>query len=63
MYRRMLQTPNLTTTKRLPGVVCVHENMRVRITSNVLPPWAVQDTTGTVLRASLRPTDRQRLRV
>ena len=40
----------------------MHENMRVRITSNILPPWAVQDSTGTVVRVSLHPSDRQRLR-
>ena len=26
----MLQVPNLTTTKRLPGIVCVHENTPMR---------------------------------
>ena len=62
MFTRMLQTPNLTTTKRLPGVVCVHENMRIRITANVLAPWAVQDSTGVVLRIQLHPTDARRLR-
>ena len=40
MFTRMLQIPNLTTTKRLPGVVCAHENTRIRITATVLALWA-----------------------
>ena len=51
----MLQVPNLTTAKRLPGIVCVHENMPIRITANVLAPWAVQDSTGVALRVQLLP--------
>ena len=53
----MVQAPIISTTKRLPGVVCVHENMRIRITANALAPWAVQDSTGVVLRIQLHPTD------
>ena len=36
--------------------------MRIRITANVLVPWAVQDATGTVLQIQCHPTDAQRLR-
>ena len=61
LYRSMLQVPNLSTTKRLPGFACFHANMRVRITANVLRPWAVQDSTGTVKRIDLHPQDRKRL--
>ena len=59
----MLQVPNLMTTKRLPGIVCIHENMRVRITANILAPWAVQDSTGVVLRTQLHPVDVRRIQV
>merc|ERR1712051_682084 len=54
--------PNLTTTKRLPGIVCVHENMPIRITANALTPWAVQDSTGVVLRIQLHVKGARRLR-
>jgi hypothetical protein len=47
LYRDMLQVANLSTTRRLPGHACFHLGMRIRITASVLPPWAVQDATGT----------------
>lgn len=48
-YVEMLRVPSLSTTKRLPGIAYVHIGMRVRLTTPVLPPWAVQDSTGTVV--------------
>ena len=36
--------------------------MPVRITANVLAPWAVQDSTGVVLLIQFHPTDARRLR-
>ena len=57
----MLKVPNLNTTKRLPGIVCFHLNMRIRLTGSVLPPWAVQDSSGTIINIDLHPLDRQSL--
>ena len=35
--------------------------MRVCITTQILPPWAVQDATGTVMEVETSPHDRQRI--
>ena len=40
----------------------LHPQMRVRLTTQVLPPWAVQDTTGTVMEIDLSARDRQRIK-
>jgi len=47
----------------LPGWVMLHINMRVRLTTQVLPPWGVQDATGTVMAIDLSAADRQQLRM
>ena len=62
IYGRILAVPNVGHTQRLPGWVAVHANMRVRFTTQVLPPWAVQDATGVVVELDLSAQDRQRLR-
>ena len=49
VYDRMLAVPSVATTARLPGWVLLHTNLRVRLTTQVLPPWAVQDATGTLM--------------
>ena len=36
--------------------------MRVRSATQVLPPWAVQDTTGTIMGINLSDLDRQQLK-
>ena len=61
IYDRMLAVPSVALTKRLPGWVMLHLQMRVRLTTQVLPPWAVQDSTGTVMEMDLSGRDRQRL--
>ena len=61
LYADMLKVPNLNTTKRLPGIVCFHLNMRIRLTCSVLPPWAVQDSSGTIINIDLHAADRQSL--
>jgi hypothetical protein len=61
VYRRMLAVPSVAHTSRLPGWVMIHIAMRVRITTQVLPPWAVQDTTGTVMEIDLSPQDKRRI--
>ena len=60
VYDRMLAVPSVTHTKRLPGWVMLHSQMRVRLTTQVLPPRAVQDTTGTVMEIDLSARDKQR---
>ena len=62
LYERMLQVQNLSVTKRLPGWACFHQGMRVRITMNVLPPYAVQDSTGTIQHMALHPDDHHSMR-
>ena len=62
VYDRMLAVPSVTHTKRLPGWVMLHPQMRVRLTTQVLPPWAVQDTTGTVMEIDLSARDRTRMK-
>ena len=61
VYDRMLAVPSVANTGRLPGWVLIHTGMRVRFTTQVLPPWAVQDTTGTVMEIDLSSRDRRRL--
>ena len=39
----------------------LHPQMRVRLTTQVLLPWAVQYTTGTVMEIDLSAHDRQRI--
>jgi hypothetical protein len=60
-YRRMLAVPSVSHTSRLPGMVLLHIGMRVRLTTQVLPPWAVQDATGTVMEIEASLPDKQRL--
>ena len=40
----------------------LHLQMRVRLTTQVLPPWADQDTTGTVMEIDLSARDKQRIK-
>ena len=58
LYSRMLAVPNLSNTSRLPGWTMLHVGMRVRLTTQVLPPWAVQDAVGTVMEIDLSSMDR-----
>jgi len=62
VYDRMLAVPSVATTSRLPGWVMLHLGMRVRLTTQVLPPWAVQDSAGTIMEIDLSAQDRQRLK-
>ena len=39
----------ISEARRLPGIAAVHIGMRIRLTTSVLPPWAVQDSAGTVM--------------
>lgn len=61
MYEKLLQVPSLTATKRLPGWVCFHQDMQVRITMNVLAPYVVQDSTGKIQHIAFLPNDERAL--
>ena len=61
VYKEMLAVPSVAHTSRLPGMVLLHISMRVRITTQLLPPWAVQDSLGTVMEIDVAPRDKQRL--
>ena len=61
VYERLLAVSSVAHTSRLPGWVLLHAKMRVRLTTQVLPPWAVQDATGTVMEIDLSAHDRRRL--
>ena len=38
LYKQMLAVPSVAHTSRLPGMVLLHIGMRVRITTQILPP-------------------------
>jgi len=59
---KLLQTPNMNTTGRLPAVLLVHLKMKVRITvsDERLAAQAPVDTTGIVQNVELHPIDRAR---
>ena len=56
-YKELLQIPNVSQTKRLPGIVLFHHNMRVRLTTTIQQPFAVQDVEGTVVGFDPDPAD------
>ena len=59
---KLLQTPNMKTTGRLPAVLLIHLKMQVRITvsDERLAAHAPADTTGIVQNIELHPVDRTR---
>ena len=59
---KLLQTPNMNKTGRLPAVLLVHRKMEVRITlsDERLAAKAPVDTTGLVKNIELHPIDRAR---
>ncbi len=61
VYKRMLSVPSVAHTGRLPAMVLLHMSMRVRLTTQILPPWAVQDATGTIMEIDFSPRDRRRI--
>ena len=62
LYERMLQVNSLSKTRRLPGWACFHQDQRIRLTTSVLVPHAVQDSTGVIKYISLHPVDAHALR-
>ena len=59
---KLLQTPNMNTTGRLPAVFLVHLKMQVRITMSDerLAAQALVDTIGIMQNIELHPRDRDR---
>ena len=59
---KLLQTPNMNRTGRLPAVLLVHLGMLVRITvsDERLAARAPVDTTATIINIELHPIDRAR---
>jgi hypothetical protein len=48
-YEDLLRIPSIQKTRRLPPVVLFHYGMRVRLTTTIQQPFAVQDVEGTVV--------------
>ena len=48
-YEELLKLPNLSSTKKLPGVFCWHYGMRMKFTTTLQQPFAVQDVECTVV--------------
>jgi hypothetical protein len=57
LFDRLLRVPNLSTTSKLPPFAMFHVGMRGRLTSSVLPPWAVQDSTGEIMEIEFSNED------
>ena len=48
-YEDLLKTPSLSSTKRLPAVALWHHGMRMKFTTTLRQPFAVQDVECTVV--------------
>ena len=57
LLKQLLAVPSLSQTKRLPGVVLFHQGMRMRLTTTLQQPFAVQDLECTVLGFDPDPAD------
>ena len=58
-YRDFLAEANVRTTKGLPGVCLIHLGMRVRLATNIEPPYAVQDSAGVIVGIEFDESDLQ----
>ena len=61
----LLRVPSVQHTGRLPGVTFWHYGMRIRFTTTLQPPFAVQDVEGQVVGFEPHPSDpstRERMR-
>ena len=56
-YEDLLRIPSIQKTRRLPPVVLFHYGMRVRLTTTIQQPFAVQDVEGTVVGFDPGPAD------
>ena len=59
LYHAFLQVSSLTKTKRLPAFCLLHVGMKIRLTTTLEMPYAVQDATGTVLEINFAENDAQ----
>lgn len=57
-YEDLLRIVSIQKTKRLPPAVLFHLGMRVRLTTTIQQPFAVQDVEGTVVGFDPDPADR-----
>ena len=57
IYRAMTAVPNVTTTKKLPGILPVYVGARVRLTKTLLAPKLVPEMEGEVLGIELSDQD------
>ena len=58
LHEELLRIPSISTTKRLPRKVLWHQGMRMRFTTTLQQPFAVQDVECTVVR--FEPADQDR---
>ena len=56
-YEDLLRIASIQKSKRLPPVVLFHYGMRVRLTTTIQQPFAVQDVEGTVVGFDPDPAD------
>ena len=61
LYKGMVQTFHLHGTQKLPSICLLYIGMRVRLTTSVQPPFAVQDCLGTIVALDLHAHDVQQL--
>ena len=54
---RMLATPNVTTTRKLMGLLPIYVGMEVVLTESILPPFYVPGATGRVLGIEPHPDE------
>ena len=57
LFKQLLAVPSLSQTKKLPGVVLFHQGMRMRLTTTLQQPFAVQDAECTVVGFEPDPAD------
>ena len=56
-YNNLLRIPSIQKTKRLPPVVLFHLGTRIRLTTTIQQPFAVQDVEGKVVGFDPDPAD------
>ena len=57
LFKQLLAVPSLSQIKKLPGVVLFHQGMRMRLTTTLQQPFAVQDAECTVVGFEPDPAD------
>lgn len=57
MYKALLAVPNVTTTKKLPGILPIYIGARVRLTKTLLVPHLVPEREGLIVGIELHEQD------